>query len=277
MQAVPPRVPVRGIPRVGGIIEDGHAHGLPVHRSAVVHPRRAFSPDVLLGFLAFGVHHGAAALLFGHGRRQADAESAFLGVAECELLQRFDQHLVIDGPQVWIRVEGDGAGVGHDRFAGGVQAFEYSLDGAGLFPALGFHHLLQLHAALPQTGARALLGDGRGRPLSRLGLPEIDAVDVAVREKQAAMVRVILSLAGELLHRKVPRDHRARGGAQRPYIRFVAAGGEVKGGVRLAIDLDQDPVGRGLCDFDLGAEWQRQNERREQCQSHYRGVSLGTT
>src|ERR1019366_2165998 len=210
-QAVRTRVPVCGAPRVAWIVEDGDPHRPAVHRAIVVHPRRTLAPDVFLRLLAFGVDH-APALILGHRGGETDSKRTFLGGAEGESFDGPDLDFVVDGSQPRIRVEADGAGFGHDRVALRIDPVEDGADRARLAAAPGIRRVLERHAAHVRD-VRAWLGG-----------PKIRPVDVAVGEEEAALVGVIVRLAGKRLHREMPRDDGARSGAQRVEVRLIPIG-----------------------------------------------------
>ena len=72
--------------------------------------------------------------------------------------------------------------------------------------------------------------------------PEVDAVHVAVREPESAMMRVIVVVvfALNMLHRESARDADAGDGSQGIQIRLRGVRAEIKRGEWLAIDRDVD-------------------------------------
>ena len=56
-------------------------------------------------------------------------------------------------------------------------------------------------------------------------------------EEESPVMGMIFRLAGELLHRKMARHNNTIGGAQRPDVWLVTAGGKIEAGIRLAIDF----------------------------------------
>jgi len=126
---------------------------------------------------------------------------------------------------------------------------------AALFAALGLDDFAENHAPFVRL-LRA-----------RLGCPEIHSVDIAVREEQAAVVGMIVSLSGNVLHRKVTRDHGARSRAERIEVRLIAIGCKVESRVGFAIDLHQDAA-RRLCKLHLRTERCRQHQSSSHKKSH---------
>ena len=133
------------------------------------------------------------------------------------------------------------------------------------------------HAKRGRHGARLLAGDELvhslehdlalafvGALLVRFVAPEIVAVDVAVGEPQAAVVRMIVGFAGNIGdHGEAARHDFAIGGAQRMQVGFGGLRTDVEIGERLAVDLHGDLFLALLRDLDLRAQWQCQCEEQK--------------
>ena len=185
-----------------------------------------------------------------HPERQANRHGAFLSVAE-------DGGLAGGGLERDLVVEDAGVGGGTEANRGFVGQVE-GIVGADPFVA----GLDDAHAAddrLLDTFAEnaALLGT--------VGLgPEIEAVDVAVREPEPAVVRVILHLAGHVgLHGIISGQLRAVGSDDRVEVGLLRTLENIFG-EQLAADFGAHAVvGAGEFDFGGSGRDQRGNERRK--------------
>ena len=224
-QAVVAGVPPGGVPRVPGVIEEGHAQ-LPIpDRPGVVHPRRALPPDLLA--LDPGAHEGLARghlALQPQRRGQAQGHAALLGVAEAELAaRRADGDLVLEEARPVQGVEPEAALVGADHPSLGIEPLVGREEGA---EDRTLDDLADLHQPDP------------GR--LEAAVPEIEAVDVAVGEPHPAVVGVVVRLALHLLrHGPVPGEALAAGAQHRMEEGAVTVAEAVLGD-RAAPDADRD-------------------------------------
>src|SRR5262249_8310136 len=153
-----------------------HREGLPTHGAGVDDPARALAPGCVAGVaLAVQDLAGRAGAAQAQLRPQAQRERPLLGVAQLEL-----------------------AGAGHQR--------QVEIDGApavagGEVPRVPVAAHLLAHAVAPDAGrahrARRRVDRDVARLDAALAGPEVDAVDVAVREPEALVVRVVGRLAGD--------------------------------------------------------------------------------
>src|SRR5262249_15908483 len=256
-ESIRARVPVRGEARIAGMIENRDADRRAIERAGIVDPLRTFAPNVLFALLILRAHHLAALLLFER-RGQTNREHAFLGVAELHLDLRRERTLEIDLANLRVGVERHAGSLDEQLFAGLGFPEERRGDPTGLLPAREFADALQHDLAFPLP-----------RPLlNGFVAPEVVAVDIAVREPEAAMMRVIVGLARDPRdHRELARDDLAVGRAQRMQVGLLRLGSYVEIGERLAIDLDGDLGIALLRDLDLRSERQRYH-RQPNCAPH---------
>ncbi len=255
-------MPVGRIARVGGMIQNRDTKLLTFERPFVVHPRRALAPNVLLGFEPFSVHHlagtrntlGLRRRLFER-RSQPDGKAAFLGVTELHVFDGGERDVDVDHAAVAVGVERHLAGFVQQRVALRVQPFEAGLKRALLLAALDRAGLIENNLAL----LRSLL--------ARFVGPEIETVHVAVREPQAAVMRVVLTLAFHIGHRIRASDDLAGRRAQRVQIRLGCVRSVEEGRERRTVDSDVHPVGL-LLDLHLPKTRQHSHERDRQIPFH---------
>src|SRR5258708_1623761 len=190
-QAVVARVPVYGMARVGGRIENRDAEFFAVDRARIIDPVRAMTPDLIHAAFAFGVHHLTSVALLRHRIGEADREGAFLGVAEHDLLAGGSQRDVeVDDAELLSRIECRDTMLAKNRSAIWSVPIERGAQGPGFVsvPGRGLLHDDFPDAAIP--GAKR-----------RIVAPEFDAVHLVDRKRDAAMMDMILTLARVLFHR----------------------------------------------------------------------------
>ena len=146
----------------------------------------------------------------------ANGERAFLGVAEVDGLgDGFQVDLVVDDDVVALDGETVDAAVGEQDFALGGSPLEVGPDEA----------VARLCGRLASTMRPFLLCGC----LVALVRPEIEAVDGAVGEPHAAVVRVVVGLAGDVVaHGVVAADDGSVGGAEGVEVRLGGFGAEVE-------------------------------------------------
>src|SRR5579862_2838035 len=97
-------MPVGGMPKAVGIIEDRDPELLSINDTVIIDPIGALSPDLRLAFTAFGVHHvpRRSSQLWRH----SDCKCAFFGVANLQRAVVGSNHeLAIDDSGVRVTTE----------------------------------------------------------------------------------------------------------------------------------------------------------------------------
>ena len=185
-----------------------------------------------------------------HPERQANRHGAFLGVAEDSGLvgRCLERDFVVEDAGGCGAAEANRGFVSQVEGIVGADPFVTGLDDA--------------HAA----GDRVLDTFAENAALlGAIGLgPEIEAVDVAVREPESAVMRVILHLAGHVgLHGIISGQLRAVGSDDRVEVGLLRTLENIFG-EQLAADFDAHAV-VSASEFDVGASSreQRGNERRK--------------
>src|SRR5690242_1491518 len=223
------------MPGVGGVIENRDAELFAIDLAGVIDPARAMSPDLRLTMAAFGIDHQAGSL--GSGERllvgllqlrcEANRKRAFLGIAESHFLNGRERDVEVDDAARRFGVKRHAARLGQQDFPMWVHPVEAGVNHAGLFAAGdlsdAFEHDLGILAAV----------------LRRLVAPEIEPVDVAVTEPEAAMVGMVVSLAGHVLHWIAARYYLARCRAQGVKIGLGGVGSAKQSSERLAVNRDR--------------------------------------
>ena len=136
-----------------------------------------------------------------------------------------------------IGVERHPAQLADEGFAGCIAPFEGRLDRPGLLAARNTVDLRQHDAAK--------------LPAASFVAPEIHPVDIAVSKPQPPMMRMVVRLAGDILHRVAPRHDLAACRAQRVQIGLVGFRAYEKAGKRLAADRHRDELNAVLRDSYL--------------------------
>src|SRR5262245_10654893 len=181
--------------------------------------RQAFAARVAAGHAGVVEHGNGGRLARGVGEdlrlvggllepaRHAQAEDAFLVVGEGDgLVARGELGVALDAARVAVGAEDEArALVKSDRAIG--------------HDPVGVHHQLA-HTGAALRGQGRLVNDAAHLRLlllrERLGVvPEVDAIDVAVVEPEADVVRVVHALAGARVEREAARDERAARAADR--------------------------------------------------------------
>ena len=197
-QGIAPGVPVGGVAKAAGMVQNGHAQGLGAHLGGVVHPAGRLAPASGRAPGALGVLHQQS-LLLGEGLGQPHPEGSLLGVPELDRgAGGGELHLQVHHPRLGPVVNPDFPGLGEQQLAAGSRPVVAGLEHAHLgsaFDALEF-----------------LVPDGSA--FRRL-TPEVHPVDVSVGEPDAGVVAVVPALSGNILdHGIAPGDHRPGGRAQ---------------------------------------------------------------
>ena len=233
-QAVTARVPAHRVTRVIGVVQDRYSHLFAVHCSGVVAPVGRLAPELAFARQAVGISDVSGASGFLEHRPHANAEGAILGVAEGHGVgRRSESDVEIDDTQLRIGIEGHPPRFGQQLVAGQVGPVESGGDHAPVLPAT---HPVQL-------GEDDFAAIGRG--VGGFVIPEIETVDLLVREPQAALMRVVGLGDGRLFfnffHRPHPRHISGGGRAQRMEKRLGdTQAGDEECRKKLAVDDDVD-------------------------------------
>ncbi len=161
---------------------------------------------------------------------QTQREEAFLGVAEDDLGHGVERDVEVDGAHRAVSGKEHGAILDQQDLARGIAPFEDRPDNALLRSILNVADFAQHDQALLALALLGFVG------------PEVDAVDVAVGDPEAALVRVVAAAGLRRFHRIEPGQALAGGAEQRVQVGLGRGWAEVKSGEGPANDFDGDGV-----------------------------------
>ena len=172
-------MPVCRVAEAGRVVQDGDAQLFAFDRTEVIDPRGRFTPGVGVGFAAVVDDFATQFLVDIDRAGDADAERAFLGVAEL--------HRSIGGGHGRLEVDPAGFGVGAETHGSLVAANPFAVWAEPV--VAGHNHRLRAAFHLDELAVDDVA-------MSLVFVPKADAVHVAVREPERLLMDVVGLLVG---------------------------------------------------------------------------------
>src|SRR5262249_39762270 len=181
--------------RVG---EDQNPHGFTPDPSAILHPVRSSAPHALLSPGPARIHHASGRRIqrLGHTNR----ERAFLGVTDRDhTLRGANGELTIDGSRPLVAAEAVSL---HflGQYAGRRRQVERGLEAAAIRTGLRLVQRAEGRAAEGRGGVIAPLWERRFSP-------EVEPVDVAMREVHRTLMWLVAVFTGDLRGDRISTRH----------------------------------------------------------------------